>query len=59
MSAYDLETIIKKWERADLTAEQAVGQILLYLQSISHRVGRLELEQAKNRHQGKSTDSND
>lgn len=63
MSAYDLETILKKWERAELSAEQAIGQILLLLESISKRIGRLEVEVAKNRHRekppqakGKSTD---
>ena len=29
MSAYDLDTILKKWERAELSTEQAIGQILL------------------------------
>ena len=56
MSAYDLDTILKKWGRADLTTEQAIGQILLLLQSISQRVGRLEVAQAKNRRQDKSDD---
>lgn len=57
VSAYDLDTILKKWERAELTAEQAIGQILLLLQGISTRIGRLEVEQAKNRRQEKSNDS--
>lgn len=47
MGAYDLEKIVKKWERAELSTEQAVGQILLLLDSLSKRVGRLETEQAK------------
>lgn len=51
MSAYDLQTIVKKWERAELSTEQAIGQILLLLQSISDRVGRLEVDQAKTRRQ--------
>jgi TRAP-type mannitol/chloroaromatic compound transport system permease small subunit len=54
MSAYDLETILRKWERAELSTEQAIGQILLLLQGISHRVGRLEVVQARNRRQEKS-----
>jgi len=57
MSAYDLETILKKWERDELSTEQAVGQILLLLQSISYRVGRLEVAQAKNRRQDKPVSS--
>jgi hypothetical protein len=54
MSAYDLETILKKWERAELSTEQAIGQILLLLHSISYRLGRLEVAEAKNRRQDKS-----
>ncbi len=42
MSAYDLETILKKWKRGDLTTEMAIGQILLQLQLLSKRVGDLE-----------------
>lgn len=56
MGAYDLDTILKKWERAELSADQAIGQILLLLQSISYRVGRLEVAQAKNRRQGEPTE---
>lgn len=59
MSAYDLETIVKKWERTELTTEQAIGQILLLLQSISDRVGQLEVIQAKNRRQDNSDNAND
>jgi hypothetical protein len=49
MAAYDLDTIVKKWEREELSSEQAIGQILLLLQSISQRIGRLEVAQAKTR----------
>ena len=56
MSAYELDTIVKKWERDELSTEQAIGQILLLLQDISYRVGRLEVAQAKNRRRGESTD---
>jgi hypothetical protein len=59
MSAYDLDTIVKKWERAELTTEQAIGQILLLLHSISDRVGRLEVIQANLRRQDKSINTND
>jgi hypothetical protein len=55
MSAYELETIIKKWERHNLTTEQAVGQILLLLQTISDRVGKLEERQEKQRLPNKSS----
>ena len=53
MSAYDLDTMLKKWEREELSTEQAVGQIMLLLQSISHRVGRLEVAQENNRRQSR------
>jgi hypothetical protein len=56
MSAYELDTVVKKWERAELSTEQAIGQILLLLQDVSYRVGRLEVTQAKDRRQGGSTD---
>ncbi len=51
MSAYDLDTVLKKWERDELSTEQAVGQILLLLQTILHRLGRLEVAQENNRRQ--------
>lgn len=54
MSAYDLEMVLKKWERGELSTEQAVGQILLLLKSISQRVGRLEVAQEAIRRQKKS-----
>jgi hypothetical protein len=53
MSAYDLDTIVKKWGREELTTEQAIGQILLLLQTVSYRVGRLEVAQENNRKQDK------
>jgi hypothetical protein len=56
VSAYDLDTIVKKWERAELSTEQAIGQILLLLESISKRLGRLETEQANNRRREKPGD---
>lgn len=54
MSAYDLDTVLKKWERDELSTEQAVGQILLLLQTILHRLGRLEVAQENNRRQDTS-----
>lgn len=58
MSAYELDTVLKKWEREELTTEQAVGQILLLLQSISQRVGRLEVAQENIRRQERLLDRN-
>jgi hypothetical protein len=58
MSAYDLDTVLKKWEREELTTEQAIGQILLLLQSISQRVGRLEVAQENIRRQDRPLSRN-
>ena len=49
MSAYELETVLKKWKKGDLTAEQTVGQILLQLQLLSGRVGVLERKMLEER----------
>ena len=58
MGVYDLDTMLKKWEREELTTEQAVGQILLLLQSISQRVGRVEVTQENIRRQDRLLDRN-
>ena len=42
MSTYDIETILNKWERGTITAEQAIGQVLLHMQAFSQRLGYLE-----------------
>lgn len=42
MSTYGLEEVIRRWERAGLTVEQAIGQILLLLQNIEERLRELE-----------------
>ncbi len=42
MSTYDLQVVVQKWGKGDLTAEQAIGQILQHLQALSGRVGALE-----------------
>ena len=42
MNPYELKQIIKMWEQETLTAEQAIGQILLHLQTIGQRLGQLE-----------------
>ena len=42
MGAYELDAILKKWERGELTAEQAIGQVLQLLQELAERVGQLE-----------------
>jgi hypothetical protein len=39
---YDLAELIKRWEREQLTTEQAVGQILLWLAALAERIAKLE-----------------
>lgn len=57
MGSYTLDEVIKRWDRGRLTTDQAVGQILLILQILSQRVGKLEqqaefLRQEQNSHNG-------
>ena len=42
MGNYNLDELITRWEREKLTTEQAVGQILLILRSLSERMRELE-----------------
>jgi hypothetical protein len=49
MSSYNLNQLIKKWTKEELTTEQAVGQLLLQLQALSTRLGTLEKRFEKNR----------
>jgi hypothetical protein len=53
MSAYDFETVLKKWEKGELTAEQAIGQVLQLIQLVNGRVGLLERQQEEFRLQVK------
>jgi hypothetical protein len=39
---YPLAELIKRWQREELTAEQAIGQMLLWLTDLSKRVKQLE-----------------
>lgn len=42
MGSYSLGAILQKWEKGELSTEQAVGQTLLVVQELSDRVGNLE-----------------
>ena len=42
MGMYPLEELIRKWGRGELTVEQAIGQILLWLQWLEQQAGRPE-----------------
>jgi hypothetical protein len=49
MGNYNLDEVITRWEREKLTTEQAIGQILLLMRSLSERI--LELERRSWRHE--------
>jgi len=56
MSSYTLNELIKKWTKEELTTEQAVGQVLLQVQTLSTRIGTLEKRSEQNRKEnGKHT----
>jgi hypothetical protein len=40
---YDLTDLINRWEREDITTEQAIGQLLLWLVVLSERLTELEI----------------
>lgn len=42
MGTYSLDEIMKRWRKGELTADQAIGQILQLLQNVSKRLGNLE-----------------
>jgi hypothetical protein len=42
MKRYAIADLIQKWEREELTLEQAIGQILLWLDFLSKRMAKLE-----------------
>jgi hypothetical protein len=42
MKRYDLPELIKRWERGDITPEQAIGQVLLWIAALAERVTKLE-----------------
>ena len=44
---YELPELIKRWEREQLTGEQAIGQILLWLAALAERLARLEAGEHK------------
>ena len=49
MSSYNLNQLIKMWTKEELTTEQAIGQLLLQLQTLSTRLGTLEKRFEENR----------
>jgi hypothetical protein len=59
MSHYEIEEIITRWAKSELTAEQAIGQILLHLQSLSRRMGQIEKRLTRRRNGGPAGDKRD
>jgi hypothetical protein len=51
MSAYDLQQLMRKWGREELTVEQMIGQIMQHLQELSDRIGSVEKQQETLRQQ--------
>ena len=41
MNRYPLIDLVRRWEREEITMEQVIGQILLWLDSLSLRVTKL------------------
>jgi hypothetical protein len=39
---YELAELIRRWEREQITTEQAIGQIMLWLVALAERVIKLE-----------------
>ncbi|MFO7539984.1 MAG: hypothetical protein R6X32_18245 [Chloroflexota bacterium] len=52
MSHYEIDDVITRWAKSELTAEQAIGQILLILQSLSRRMGKVEKRLTRQRSAG-------
>lgn len=50
MSRYEIDEVITRWARNQITAEQAIGQILLHVQALATRVGELEKRVQRGRH---------
>ena len=50
---YPIVELTKRWEREELTVEQAVGQILLWLAELTEKIQRLETGQATRKAEAK------
>lgn len=56
MSTYDFSQLVKHWGMESITSEQAIGQILLHLQSLRERVVVLERLAPNPKHEEESND---
>lgn len=41
MATYPLKTLLKRWQREELTVEQVIGQIIQHLIALEKRLSRL------------------
>lgn len=48
-SRYTLKELISLWARERISQEQAIGQILLQLEHVSHRLAAVEKKMNQNR----------
>jgi hypothetical protein len=55
MKRYDLSELVKRWELEEINAEQAIGQILLWLVVLAERIAKLEAAQRGRKQQPKSS----
>jgi hypothetical protein len=46
MSVESLEQVIKLWDTGQITAEQAIGKLLLILRNHDHRLSKLEAKRS-------------
>jgi len=42
MTKYAIEELIRRWAMEELTADQAIGQLLLHVKELIERVSKLE-----------------
>ena len=54
MSAYHVSELVNKWEKGDLSSEQAIGQLILQVEALSERVGTVEKRLEQSRRQQKT-----
>lgn len=47
MKKYPVTELVRKWEREELTVEQAIGQLLLWLVELVEGLAKLEANQRK------------
>ncbi len=47
MKKYPLPELVQKWAREEVTVEQAIGQILLWIMALAERVTKLEANRSK------------